>query len=38
VCLEEAIARGQPWAEHRNFLFNWNATRPLQAATEPRVP
>jgi hypothetical protein len=28
VCLDGTIARGQTWAEHRNFLFNWNATRP----------
>ena len=27
VCLEGDVARGQTWAEHRNFLFNWNATR-----------
>jgi hypothetical protein len=26
VCLEGARAVGQTWAEHRNFLFNWNAT------------
>ena len=28
VCLDGTTARGQTWAEHRNFLFNWNATRP----------
>lgn len=28
VCLDSSTARGQTWAEHRNFLFNWNATRP----------
>lgn len=27
VCLRGADAEGQTWAEHRNFLFNWNATR-----------
>ena len=27
VCLTDATAVGQTWAEHRNFLFNWNATR-----------
>jgi hypothetical protein len=27
VCLSGDVARGQTWAEHRNFLFNWNATR-----------
>lgn len=27
VCLDGAVARGQTWAEHRAFLFNWNATR-----------
>ena len=27
VCLAGATASGQTWAEHRNFLFNWNATR-----------
>lgn len=30
VCLQPGgtIASGQTWAEHRDFLFNWNATRP----------
>ena len=28
VCLTGATASGQTWAEQRNFLFNWNATRP----------
>ena len=28
VCLTGATASGQTWAEHRNFLFNWMATRP----------
>lgn len=28
VCLDGANAQGQTWAEHRNFLFNWNAVRP----------
>lgn len=27
VCLDGDVARGQTWAEHRGFLFNWNATR-----------
>ena len=27
VCLTGATASGQTWAEHRNFLFNWKATR-----------
>ena len=27
VCLIDGMAVGQTWAEHRNFLFNWNATR-----------
>lgn len=27
VCLEGEVARGQTWAEHRRFLFNWNAVR-----------
>ena len=27
VCLTGATASGQTWAEHRNFLFNWNAVR-----------
>lgn len=28
ACLTGANAiAGQTWAEHRNFLFNWNATR-----------
>lgn len=31
VCLNGATASGQTWAEHRNFLFNWNATRPAEA-------
>lgn len=28
VCLTGESATGQTWAEHRNFLFNWIATRP----------
>lgn len=28
VCLGDGKAVGQTWAEHRNFLFNWIATRP----------
>ena len=27
VCLTGDTASGQTWAEHRNFLFNWNAMR-----------
>ena len=27
VCVRGAMAQGQTWAEHRNFLFNWNASR-----------
>ena len=27
VCLNGTEAVGQTWAEHRNFLFNWNAVR-----------
>ena len=27
VCLQGGAAVGQTWAEHRNFLFNWNAAR-----------
>jgi hypothetical protein len=27
VCLVGDKAEGQTWAEHRNFLFNWNAVR-----------
>lgn len=27
VCLQGDNAAGQTWAEHRDFLFNWNATR-----------
>lgn len=27
ACLVGAGVEGQTWAEHRNFLFNWNATR-----------
>lgn len=26
-CLVGDRVEGQTWAEHRNFLFNWNATR-----------
>lgn len=29
VCLDGDLAVGQTWAEHRDFLFNWNATRPV---------
>lgn len=27
VCLAGDVASGQTWAEHRKFLFNWNAKR-----------
>lgn len=27
VCLVGDTAQGQTWAEHRGFLFNWNAVR-----------
>ena len=27
VCARGSGAEGQTWAEHRNFLFNWNASR-----------
>jgi hypothetical protein len=27
VCLVGDHAEGQTWAEHRKFLFNWNAVR-----------
>ncbi|MBL8549472.1 MAG: hypothetical protein JNJ73_05765 [Hyphomonadaceae bacterium] len=27
ACLVGERVQGQTWAEHRNFLFNWNATR-----------
>lgn len=27
ACLEGERIEGQTWAEHRGFLFNWNATR-----------
>jgi hypothetical protein len=36
VCLIGAEAVGQTWAEHRDFLFNWNATR--TAAEEGAAP
>lgn len=35
VCLIDEKAVGQTWAEHRDFLFNWNATR---AAVSPEAP
>lgn len=31
VCLAGTVASGQTWAEHRSFLFNWNAIRPADA-------
>lgn len=27
ACLTGETVTGQTWAEHRNFLFNWNAVR-----------
>jgi hypothetical protein len=27
ACLRGDVVEGQTWAEHRAFLFNWNATR-----------
>jgi len=27
ACLRGEIVEGQTWAEHRSFLFNWNAPR-----------
>lgn len=27
ACLVGSTVQGQTWAEHRNFLFNWNAVR-----------
>jgi hypothetical protein len=27
ACLDGTSVQGQTWAEHRKFLFNWNATR-----------
>lgn len=27
ACLDGVRVQGQTWAEHRNFLFNWTATR-----------
>ena len=27
ACLAGDEVQGQTWAEHRNFLFNWNAAR-----------
>ncbi len=27
ACLTGSSVQGQTWAEHRNFLFNWNAVR-----------
>jgi len=30
ACLVGDGVQGQTWAEHRNFLFNWNAVRAAQ--------
>lgn len=27
ACLRGDVVEGQTWAEHRGFLFNWNAVR-----------
>jgi hypothetical protein len=27
ACLVGVVVQGQTWAEHRAFVFNWNATR-----------
>ena len=35
VCLTGDTATGQTWAEHRNFLFNWNAVRAPKAEAAP---
>lgn len=31
ACLVDGHVEGQTWAEHRNFLFNWNAMRAPEA-------
>lgn len=31
ACLVGDRVEGQTWAEHRNFLFNWNAARAVPA-------
>ena len=31
ACLVGGRVEGQTWAEHRNFLFNWNAMRGVSA-------
>lgn len=36
VCLTGDTATGQTWAEHRNFLFNWVATRKASNARGTR--
>lgn len=38
VCAVDDKAEGQTWAEHRNFLFNWNAARAadIQPPAQPR--
>jgi hypothetical protein len=30
ACLVGRSVQGQTWAEHRSFLFNWNAVRPAR--------
>ncbi|MCH6485045.1 hypothetical protein MMG85_15950 [Pseudoxanthomonas sp. LH2527] len=38
VCLTGDTASGQTWAEHRDFLFNWNATRAPVASERGSTP
>ncbi|HEV7269414.1 hypothetical protein [Pseudoxanthomonas sp.] len=38
VCLTGDTASGQTWAEHRAFLFNWNATRAPAASGAGSTP
>ena len=35
ACLVADRVEGQTWAEHRNFLFNWNAARGLPVRPTP---
>lgn len=30
ACLDGNTVEGQTWAEHRNFVFVWHATRPAE--------
>jgi hypothetical protein len=36
ACLRGDVVEGQTWAEHRSFLFNWNAFRSGGAAPATR--